>query len=497
MIRFGIQVCVFISVATLMLWTIAGAFGAAQERNVTFQYIANALAPTVERNKLVAWREPATSLARPFTSYDEELLGRALGEAWRVFAIAQDSNHIELLADRFTGVAEERALQAVSDATLHGGRQVVLSLTATPKFFHKDGSLFQASVEMIISRYLSIDGEELGAFTISRETGVATLMNESNGWRLFSYERRSSADLASNPVAWSGKLNGVNYYPTETPWRTFWSEFDAEITADDFDLVSGLGGNAVRVFLTRENFLNPNYSTTIKNLETLLSLAQEKGISVVPTLFDLKQDFSLGSWADDAIYLERVLAVLQNSDSIAFVDLKNEPDLDFEHHGRAKVTAWLKSVEALTRLHAPKLPLTIGWSHAEYANVMIDQVDVVTYHDYAPIDGTADRLAGVKDIAGSKSVIVTELGDTSFEVTFSFPGSADQQAKRLSGRLEALEGTDGAFIWTLYDFAEVDPTVVGSSPWVQRLQSSFGIFRSDGTEKPSAKVIRDRFLAKP
>jgi len=127
-------------------------------------------------------------------------------------------------------------------------------------------------------------------------------------------------------------------------------------------------------------------------LEALLSIAEEKNIQVIPTLFDLKQDYGLGTWADDTIYLERVSAVLQNSDAVAFVDLKNEPDLDFKHHGTAKVSAWLKIIEALTRQFAPDLPLTIGWSASEYADVMINQMDVVTYHDYAPIDGAADRL---------------------------------------------------------------------------------------------------------
>ena len=497
MIRGGIFSAMFVIFSTLVLWTIAGAFDAAQQRQVTYQYIASALTPTVERTELVGWNEAEISLARPFTPFDAELLGRALGEAWKVFAVAQETDNNALLADRFTGVAETRALQAVGDAAQYGGRQIVLSQTATPKFFHKDGSLFQADVEMIVARYLSDNDQDLNVYTISQETGVATLMNESNGWRLFSYERRSSTELGAKSAAWSGTLNGLNYYPTKTPWRDFWSEFDADITADDFDMVAGLGGNAVRVFLTRADFLGPNYPEALENLETLLSVAQKKDIQVVPTLFDLKQDFGLGTWADDAIYLKRVLEVLSSSQAVAFVDLKNEPDLDFEYHGTAKVTAWLKTIEAMTRRFSPDLPLTIGWSAAEHASLLIEQLDVVTYHDYAPLEGATDRLAEVKSIAGAKSVLITEIGDTTFEATLGFPSSVDKQANRLSRRLDALQNSDGAFIWTLYDFAEVDPTVVGSSPWVKRLQASFGVFQSDGTEKPSANVIREHFLIQP
>ncbi len=494
MIRAGIFSALFVAFAALVLWTIAGAFNAAQQRQVTYQYIASALTTPVERTEQIDWNEPEKPLARPFTPFDAERVGRALAEAWKVFAVAQETGSKALLADQFTGVAETRALQAVDDAVRHGGRQIVLSQTATPKFFHKDGSLFQADVEMIVARYVSDDGQELNVYTISQETGVATLMNESNGWRLFSYERRSSTELAATSAAWSGTLNGLNYYPSKTPWRDFWSELDADITATDFDRVASLGGNAVRVFLTRADFLGSDYADALDNLETLLSVAQEKGIKVVPTLFDLKQDYGLGTWADDAVYLERVLAILRKSQAVAFVDLKNEPDLDFEYHGTAKVTAWLKTVEAMTRSFAPDLSLTIGWSAAEHAKVLIDKMDVVTYHDYAPLEGAADRLVEVKRIAGAKRVLVTEIGDTTFEAILSFPGSVDKQADRLSRRLDALQNADGTFIWTLYDFPKVDPTVVGASPWVQRLQASFGVFQADGAEKPSAHVIRAHFL---
>jgi len=484
---------IFLAVAAFVLWGAASAFEVAQERQVTYRYIASALTPAPERDTLVTWEEPVQTLVRSLTESDAKLIGKALVEAWQILAVSQESGTTDILADRFTGVASKRAEQSVSDATLYGGRMIVLKQTAKPVFFHKDGSLFQAEVEMIVARYLSKNGEDLDTFTISREKGIATLLNESNGWRLFSYERRSTSNLGTDKVAWSGSLQGLNYYPAETPWRDFWPRFDPALIWADFSLIKGLEANSVRIFLTRDAFIGKSAEDAEKNLISLLKIANAKGLTVIPTLFDLKQDFSLGTWADDAQYLERVLPILSKSPAVSFIDLKNEPDLDFKHHGKAKMLAWLKTVIAMSRLYAIDKSLTIGWSTADAAPLLADELDVITYHDYAPIGGTFDRLAKVQSLIDGAPVLITEIGDSTFEVTLGYPGSEGQQAERLGNRLDALKSADGVFVWTLHDFPKVDGTVVGSSPWVKRLQSAFGLLRADGTEKPAAQMLRNRF----
>lgn len=493
MIYRSLLAVLFLAVSAFILRGATNAFEVAQDRQVTYRYISSALTPIPERDTLVNWEEPVKALVRPFTEADAKLIGQALVEAWQVLAVSQESGTADILADRFTGVAAKRAEQSVSDATLFGGRMIVLQQTARPVFFHKDGSLFQAEVEMLVTRYLSKNGNDLDAYTISREKGIATLMNESNGWRLFSYERRSASDINSEKVAWSGSLQGLNYYPAETPWRDFWPRFDPALVSADFSLVKGLGANSVRVFLTRDAFIGKSAEAAEKNLISLLKIAKAKGLSVVPTLFDLKQDFSLGTWADDARYLERVLPILSKSPAVSFIDLKNESDLDFKYHGRAKIMAWLKTVIGMSRLYASEKSLTIGWSTSDFAPLLADELDVITYHDYAPIGETNGRLAAVKDQIGDAPVLITEIGDSTFEVTLGYPGSEGQQAERLANRLDALNSADGVFVWTLYDFPKVDATVVGGSPWVKRLQSAFGILRADGSEKPAALTLRNKF----
>ncbi|RZV99364.1 MAG: hypothetical protein EX266_15185 [Rhodobacteraceae bacterium] len=493
MMRLLVIIGAFLGVTATVLWGAARAFEAAEAKQVTYRYIAAALAPVAEAELAVAWDAPDAPLVRPFTEADATILGRAMSEAWQVLAVAKESGDAGLIEDRFTGVAAERAALSVRDATVYGGRMVVLSQRAAPIFYHKDGSLFQARVEMVVARYLSRDGDLLDALEVTRDMGVVTLLNESNGWRVMSWERRTSQVLDAPRASFAGTLIGINYYPAETPWRDFWPEFDAEGVARDFDRIAGLNGNSVRVFLTRDAFLEESADASLERLARLLAIAEEKSLRVVPTLFDLKQDYSLGTWGDDAVYLARVMQVLGHSPAVAFVDLKNEPDLDFEAHGEAKVRAWLKTMLAISRDVEIGRPLTVGWSSAEAAAALIDDVDVVTYHDYAAVEGAAARLAELHVLADGKPIYVTEIGESSYSLAAGLPGTEAKQAERLSRRLQALQEADGVMVWTLYDFPEVDPTVVGASPWVRRLQSSFGILRADGTEKPGAAALRDGF----
>lgn len=492
MMRRTLAVSLFLAASIAALWAAAQAFEAAQETRVSYKYISSALAPEAAAHETVKWRPAEAELVRPLTGADAVVIGRALQEAWQSLAVAQENNAPELLVDSFTGVARQRAALSVADAEAHGGRMIVLSQEATPVFFHKDGSLFQARIEMVVSRYLS-DAGKLDTFHIARESGVATLLNGSNGWRLMSWERRTSEPLQQSAVSYSGKLVGLNYYPSETPWREFWPAFDAARIAEDFDRMADLNANCVRVFLTRDAFLGDDVGDTLEKLSTLLAAAEARNLKVIPTLFDLKQNYGLGTWADDSLYLERVLSVLRISPAVAFIDIKNEPDLDFEAHGAAKVQAWLRSMLALTRAHAPDHALTIGWSSAGAAETLINALDVITYHDYAPVEGASQRLSVLRAQTEGRPIYVTEIGESSYSLVASFPGSETTQADRLQLRFKALGDADGIMVWTLFDFPEVDLSVVGGSPWVKRLQSSFGTFRGNGTEKPAAGMLRTEF----
>ncbi|MBT8410252.1 MAG: hypothetical protein KJP02_00455 [Octadecabacter sp.] len=485
-------ITIFAALVGAVLWMASAALSRATERTVTYQYIADALDDLSARPNHVTWQAPVVDLVRPVTPGDEAALGLAMTEAWSVLALAQDTGDASILRDSFSGVAQERAERSVLDANA-GGQMVVLSQEARPQFYHLDGSVFQAEVLLQVARYVA-EGDDLAYFELVEDRTVTTLLNETNGWRIYAHERKAATPITPAQPGWVGApLAGLNYYPAATPWRDFWPAFDENTIAQDFARITDLRGNAVRVFLTADYFAAPDtQQAALDRLATLLSLAEDTGLQVMPTLFDLKPTFDPASWARDYAALQAVLPVLAASPAVTMVDLKNEPDLDFATHGRPQILAWLTTMATLARAEAPELALTIGWSSSDAALELEDFLDVVSYHDYADLSTAKARLEAVQ-AATSRPVMVTEIGVTSYSMALGLPSSRGGQADDLAARLQALSGADGLFVWTLYDFPNVDATAVGASPWVQRLQARFGLFTADGTAKPAADVVRLAF----
>lgn len=491
-----IRVLAFMIVFTVSiagtLWAASAALSKATERTVIHQYISDALDALGERPNHVIWQPPIADLARPVTPGDEGLIGRVMTEAWSALAIAQSTGNAAILRDSFSGVAQERAEQSVKDAAF-GGQMVVLAQEARPQFYHLDGSVFQAEVSMLVARYLA-EGDSLSHVELVEDRAVTTLMNETNGWRVYAHERYAATPItATNPGWSSGPEAGLNYYPAETPWRDFWPAFDENIIARDFERIRALGGTGVRFFLTDAYFADvETQQDALNRLSTFLFLAENAGLTVMPTLFDLKSTFDPAGWGRDRATLQAVLPVLAASPSVTLLDIKNEPDLDFEAHGRPEILAWLSTMIALSRAEAPDLPVTIGWSSSDAALELYDLVDVVSYHDYADIGSAASRLAEVQS-GTDRPVMVTEIGVSSYEIARGIPGSEQGQAEDLTARLEALAEADGLYVWTLYDFPQVDASAVGRSPWVQNMQGRFGLLTADGEEKPAALAVRQAF----
>lgn len=492
-----VAVAGFLGLAAVVLWMAAEAFAASQQRTREYRYLSEALEVIERPASAVTWTTPVRPLVRSVTGDDEALISAGLTQAWRAFAAASDSGETALLADHFVGIALSRAELAADEAWKGGTRMVVLEETARPEFLHLDWSVFQLSAKATTVRYALRDGQ-LAQLDLTRDDVRTTLTNETTGWRVFSHERTGSEPLPPpvRPLLELPRLNGINYYPAGTPWRRFWPEFDASIIAADLDLVAGLGGNAVRIFLPVGDFgPDADGESNLEKLGTFLSLAQDRKIKVIPTLFDLKPGYRPALWADDVAYLRRVMPVLAASPSVVIVDLKNEPDLDREAQGSGLVEAWLTTMALMSREIAPDLPLTIGWSSAKSAPDLAGLLDAVSYHDYAPVEGTAERLSYVRQRAEGKPVLVSEIGTSSYTLALGYPGSPSAQATLLGDRIRQLAPADGVLVWTLHDFAAPEIAAVGGSPWVQRLQAKFGLYDSSGAAKPAADVVANAFSA--
>lgn len=479
----------------VLLVIAARAYDAASQRNVYFRYLHEALEQHEAAILPTDWRPAEQALTRTLSTADRDVIERRLSAAWMAYGAAQDSGDTAILSEWFHDVALTRATRAAASACKDGTRMVVLHQSLRPEFYHLDGSLLQLDAELLVLRFAAAD-QTLEHYELTRDTVRITMLRRNTGWYIISHERRDSQLAEPRPAAElaTGPLAGVNYYPGKTPWRAFWPNYDAETTRRDLALISGLGANALRIFLPEEDFApGPALAGNLASLADLLAQAKAQGLHVIPTLFDLRDTYGLAQWTGDLAYLDAVLPVLAASSAVALIDVKNEPDLDFTLQGRATVLTWLRTMTARIRQTLPDMPLTIGWAEAGTAHNLARHLDVVSYHDYAEIEAAAQRLERVRLEAGARPVLVTETGVSAWSVGVRFPSSPEKQARTLAQRLDSLAPADGLFIWTLHDFPEPDSRAIGTSPWIRGLQAHFGLFDAEGTPRPAAAIVREAF----
>jgi endo-1,4-beta-mannosidase len=150
---------------------------------------------------------------------------------------------------------------------------------------------------------------------------------------------------------------GTNYYDPHTGWAPkIWRQFDAKKVREHFRIMSKLGVNCARVFLTAGSF-QPDANTisekSLKKLDILVKIARETGVRLILTGPD-HWEGSPSYWRPDRFAGEEALRALehfwkvlgqryQSEPAIFAWDLLNEPHLPwFVEEWRGRWNVWLK-----------------------------------------------------------------------------------------------------------------------------------------------------------
>ena len=175
---------------------------------------------------------------------------------------------------------------------------------------------------------------------------------------------------------------GTNYYDPHTGWAPkLWRRFDAEKVREHFHVMSRMGINCARIFLTAGSF-QPTAETieeqALTKLDVLIRIARENNIRLILTGPDhwegqpnyWKPDRYAGQAALQA--LERFWDVIgrryRGEPAIFAWDLLNEPHLPwFVEQWRPKWNTWLHKTygnrEALKKGWGDELKETDAWDH--------------------------------------------------------------------------------------------------------------------------------------
>lgn len=344
---------------------------------------------------------------------------------------------------------------------------------------------------------LGLDVEKVSLVGIFNETRILSFYQTQAGWlqnatrTISETPKLFAANDRNFDVKFSNKFVGLNYYPASASWRDFWIKFPIDEIRFDIENAQRLNVNSLRIFLTHDYFNDVDTRVdALEKLQTFLDLCQEKDIQVLLTFFDLRPDYSLSNWASDIAHIDHILGDVAKHKAVLGVDLKNQPDLDFENWGEGLVETWLTVMARHIQSEYPSLAVTTGWSKAKNAARLHDVFDIVTYHEYENPEAFGHRLNTVIAQVGDKPVLITELGSTTWHPPFIESFGESAQASRLKTQLSQADPANGVFVWTLNDFDHVGNEVVGPFPWRQAQQRHFGILRSDGSRRPAAEILK-------
>jgi endo-1,4-beta-mannosidase len=338
---------------------------------------------------------------------------------------------------------------------------------------------------------------------------------------------------------------GVNYWPRRSAMYT-WREFDPVEIREEMAQIAGIGFDVVRIFALAQDFIPLALTvdaTMIARLVEVVQIAADAGLSVVPTLVVINMSGLIWwpNWmldtrgkprdlfADPAIlqsqvvFAESCANALAGSGAIRAFDLANEIDDAQQPSSREVATRWAAALTGAIRAAAPGIPVRIGAhlpSLTTNNNMRIDDlasvVDEDVMHAYPLYSNQARSFLdpelvpfscaltaalsgrGKPAIMQEFGLCTTPRGTPAHTITDDFLGTPtrqylateEEQAAYYGEVLDGLmkTGAGGAYAWC---YADYDPRLYDRAPFATAVRErSFGLVRSDGTEKPAAEVFR-------
>jgi endo-1,4-beta-mannosidase len=339
---------------------------------------------------------------------------------------------------------------------------------------------------------------------------------------------------------------GVNYWPARTAMG-WWTDFDRAEVAADFTHIAASGLDSVRLFLTWEHFQPAPDEVDrqmLGRLVTVADLAGGAGLAVVPTLFTGHMSgvnwvprWALGgsngddrfrvvsdgkvtgaglrNWYTDpvvagaqALFAAEAAAALAGHEALWAWDLGNENSNCVVPPSRSSALTWLEGITSAIRAVDQTVPITVGLHMEDLEEdrklgpqEVSETCDFLSMHGY-PIyarwtDGPTDEhllpflahitgwLGRGRDVLFSEFGLPTHRGEQSVSPLIEEQTAADYTGRALVALREA--GCTGAMLWCYTDY---DAAVWEKPPLDLAVhERSFGLWRADGSPKPSVAVV--------
>lgn len=293
-------------------------------------------------------------------------------------------------------------------------------------------------------------------------------------------------------------IRGVNYYPRHAPWHRFLEQATPAEMATELDLIQGAGLNTIRIFLRYDALFKCEPELAIANeagfaiVDTVLLLAQERGLKVIVTLNDLPDLRFRPLYTDWERYDAQTIYIVRryrDNPTILAWDLRNEGDLDYgartgdiPRFTQDEVLSWLAHVSALVRDYDSNHLITAGW-WGDPADTS-PYVDFLSFHHWSNAEELAARIETYQKSA-NKPLLLQEVGYHSWAEAPVDARTEAAQATLLSQIVSVTDQTNlaGWMVWSAFDYVPE----AGQPP---NYEHFFGIWRTDGTPKPAVEILQ-------
>ena len=278
----------------------------------------------------------------------------------------------------------------------------------------------------------------------------------------------------------------INYYPAAGGWTRMWTDFDATTIDADLAKAQALGADSVRAIVFPAVFGYPvpkaEYTT---RLAQFVSLVAARGMTVKLTLFDWWGGYT--DIAGSSAWATAIVSPYRYDDRVIAIGLQNELD-----PANANAIAWARKLVPVVRAAAPATPVTIPVSAAAGAAgiAMIKTALAATpldYYDFHFYGNSEQALADIRQAQAAAAPSPMVIGETG---TSTLQSTEGEQAAYLARVFQAAQaaGVQSVAPWTLNDFT------AGAIPdsGVARIPAQywFGLYRTDGSPKPAAAVVK-------
>jgi hypothetical protein len=219
-------------------------------------------------------------------------------------------------------------------------------------------------------------------------------------------------------------LQGVNYYPRQTPFARFLTQTSAETMRAELAIIASAGFNTVRVFVRMQDLFVcagsggiPNL-TVLRRFDRLLRLLDEFGLWAIVVLHH-DPDLTEVPLYSTPPYLRDQLRFLvtryRDEPIIAAWDIRDRGDQDYLSgaFSREQVLTWASEVILDIRRYDPNHLITAGWWQDSLATAPL--VDFISFQHYGEYEAFRQVVAILKANT-RKPIVLAAIGYTTFAV---------------------------------------------------------------------------------